>query len=316
MRKQILLFFILLVLCAFGSLLLTSCNTQKMAMGMMADALSQSGGAAANVLVSDNDPELVRDALPFMLKALEVILADNPEHPGLLQTTGQLATMYAFAFINLPASMLPAQEYEKQERMYKRSKKMYVRGMDYLKRAMAVLYPDFKGIEEKENYKDIIASFKKENIDTIYWCAMAWLGAMSADAFDLELASTRKIPIEMAFKVYQLDPQYGQGAIDELLISIYASLPADMGGNEKKAREHFDKAMELSNGKSVSACVTLASTISVANQDLEEFEMLLNKALAVNPDHKPENRLVIILNQRKAAWLLENKENFFLISEE
>jgi predicted anti-sigma-YlaC factor YlaD len=89
-------------------------------------------------------------------------------------------------------------------------------------------------------------------------------------------------------------------------------MPPDMGGSEEKARHHFQKAVELTNGKSASPYVTLATTVSIKNQNEEEFTRLLNKALEIDPDADPDNRLLTIISQEKAQWYLEHKEDFFI----
>ena len=47
-------------------------------------------------------------------------------------------------------------------------------------------------------------------------------------------------------------------------------------------------------------------------QDLEQFEALLHQALAINPDAKPEWRLVNLVMQRRAKWLLSRTDQLFL----
>jgi predicted anti-sigma-YlaC factor YlaD len=86
-----------------------------------------------------------------------------------------------------------------------------------------------------------------------------------------------------------------------------------MGGSQDKARHHFEKAVEYSEGLSASPYVALASTVSVANQDLEEFRQLLKAAIAIDPDANPDNRLQNLLSQEKARWLLDHVEDFFLL---
>ena len=61
-------------------LLSTGCSIQKFAVNKLGDALSDSGSTYA----SDDDPQLVADALPFSLKLMESLLEQSPEHTGLL----------------------------------------------------------------------------------------------------------------------------------------------------------------------------------------------------------------------------------------
>jgi predicted anti-sigma-YlaC factor YlaD len=89
-----------------------------------------------------------------------------------------------------------------------------------------------------------------------------------------------------------------------------------MGGNAAKARQHFEQAVAVSNGKSTTAYLSLAVTVSVKEQNLAEFKALLKKALTMDVDAVPEKRLVNTINQRKAQWLLEHTEDYFLETEE
>ena len=89
-------------------LLLASCSINKMAMRSVSDALTGSG--SADVFTGDSDPELVGDALPFAIKMYEALLAQNPDHQGLLLTTGSLFVMYANAFVQGPAEMMDSVE--------------------------------------------------------------------------------------------------------------------------------------------------------------------------------------------------------------
>ena len=43
-----------------------------------------------------------------------------------------------------------------------------------------------------------------------------------------------------------------------------------------------------------------------------EFQSLLQKALAVDPDVRPEMRLVNLVAQRRARWLLSRTDELFL----
>jgi predicted anti-sigma-YlaC factor YlaD len=60
--------------------------------------------------------------------------------------------------------------------------------------------------------------------------------------------------------------------------------------------------------------VTLAETVAVQNQDRKEFEMLLNQALAIDPEKNQSERLVTILTQRKARALLAKEDELFIDS--
>ena len=66
-----------------------------------------SGSSGNDVFTKDNDPDFVGDALPFAIKFYESLLASVPNHQGLRLRTGSLYVMYANAFLQTPADMMP-----------------------------------------------------------------------------------------------------------------------------------------------------------------------------------------------------------------
>jgi predicted anti-sigma-YlaC factor YlaD len=116
-------------------------------------------------------------------------------------------------------------------------------------------------------------------------------------------------------RAYQLEPDFNKGAIHEFYISVFGSLPVSLGGSQDKARYHFRKAVELAGGLTAGPYVALATSVSIPTQNAVEFRELLGKALAVDLEEGPENRLVNLLSQQRARWLLEHIEDYFLLEE-
>ena len=85
-----------------------------------------------------------------------------------------------------------------------------------------------------------------------------------------------------------------------------------MGGSPKRARAHFDRAVAISKGQKASPFVTLAQSVSVQTQNRAEFEDLLQKALAVDPDRDPNRRLETLIVQQQARSLLRREDDLFI----
>ncbi len=288
----------------------SSCSINKLAVNAISDVLGGSGGG--NSFLRDNDPQLVADALPFTIKLYETLIVENPENEGLLLNTGSLLIMYANAFVQTPADMLPDNEYKKQEETYGRAKKLYLRGKDYLFRSLELRYPGFNRAIEEENLDTVLKEMSAEDVPYLYWSAAGWFGAISIDVFDLKLSAHIPQAGKLMNRAYELDPDFSNGMIHEFYILYYASLPREMGGDKEKARYHFHRAVELTNGMSASPYVSLAITLSVANQDRAEFRELLEQALAIEPDKDPDSRLLNIIMQEKAEWYLNHVDDFFI----
>jgi predicted anti-sigma-YlaC factor YlaD len=307
-------FFSISGLVLFALIVCPACSIKKLAMNQVANALT--GNASSTVFTGDNDPELVGDALPFAIKMYESLMNANPRHQGLCLRTGSLYIMYANAFLQTPATMLLDAEYKKQEFAYKRAKNLYLRGRDIILAFLENKYPGLHSDLQKRNYRKAMERTTPKDAPMLYWAGAGWLGAYAIDPFDMDLGVTMAGAATLMERVLELDPNFSAGAIHEFYILYYGSLPDYMGGSIAKAREHFDQAIAAAKGKSSTPYLSLATTVSVKEQNTSEFKVLLNKVLSIDPDTVPENRLVNILNQRKARWLLEHADDFFLESEE
>ena len=289
--------------------LISSCSLKQLAIDTVIDALSSGGGTT---ITGDDDPQLIAEALPFTLKLYEILLAQSPGNEGLLLTTGSGFVMYANAFIQAPSDRLPDDEYERRNAMRVRAKRMYLRGRDYVLDALELRHTGFREAALTGDISVFLEQTDEEDVPFLYWCSAGWFGAISIDSFDMKLGMTRENAIALMNRALEIDETWSDGSIHEFFISYYGSLPVMLGGSEEKARYHFERTIEISGGKRAGAYVSLATAVSIKNQDVDEFRDLLDKALAIETDD-PENRLVTIITQEKARWLLDNIDNFFLV---
>src|SRR5512134_3366900 len=89
----------IVLLAVLAPLHSAGCSIRKLAVTKIGDALAESGTSFA----SDDDPQLIREALPFTLKLIESILEQNPRHAGLLAAAAGGFTQYAWAFVQQDA---------------------------------------------------------------------------------------------------------------------------------------------------------------------------------------------------------------------
>jgi predicted anti-sigma-YlaC factor YlaD len=119
-------------------------------------------------------------------------------------------------------------------------------------------------------------------------------------------------PEALIDRALALDESFDNGAIHSFLVTYEMSRPNASTNAEARSRQHFERAMQLNGGLQVGPLVALAEAVSVQKQDLQEFESLLHRALAMNPDTKPEFRLANLVMQRRAKWLLSRTDQLFL----
>jgi predicted anti-sigma-YlaC factor YlaD len=284
----------------------TACSINE----LVIDALT--GEVSGNAFTGDSDPELVGDALPFALKMYDALLSNSPNHRELILTTGSLFVMYANAFVQGPAEILPRTQYAERQAAMERAKKLYLRGADILYGGLEKKYPGFSEGARGEKFPKILAKMKKADVPFLYWSAAGYLSAYSLNPFDMELGV--KIPELMALvnRAYELDPDFNNGALDDFLVLAYASLPDSMGGNKSLVETHYRRSLEKSGGRLAGPYVSYAGAVSIPAQDYDTFKTCLETALALDPDADPANRLVNTLSQRKARYLLDNAEFYFI----
>jgi predicted anti-sigma-YlaC factor YlaD len=280
-----------------------------MATRAVADVLSGEGGAA--VFTGDTDPELVGDALPFAIKLYEALLAQQGDHQGLILATGSLFVMYANAFVQGPAEMLPLEDYRERQGRLERARKLYLRGAEILTAGLEKKYPGWSEAYAGGVLPSYLAKLKKEDVPLIYWRSAGILSAYALNPFDLSLGMLLPELTAAMARAYELDPDFNAGALDDFYVLFYASVPQGMGGDPSRVALHFRRALEKSGGNSAEVYVSYAQAVCVPAQDSETFRSCLEAALAVDIEKNPDNRLVNIISQRKARSLLNRAPDFF-----
>ncbi len=285
----------------------SGCSFKRLAVNKLGNALASGGTTFA----ADDDPELIKAAVPFSLKLMETLLAENPRHEGLLLASASGFTQYAYAFVQQDAAEMEETNLEAAEQMKARTRRLYLRARNYGLRGLEIKH---RGFEKalRANPKPAVEAAKKDDVPLLYWTAVSWAGAISLSKDNPDLIAELPIVEAMIDRALVLDEGYGDGAIHSFLISYEMSRPGGTGDPAARSKEHFDRAMALSKGRLAGPLVSFAEAVCVQQQDLKGFQTLLNQALAINPDEKPEWRLANLVTQRRAKWLLARTDQLFL----
>ena len=280
---------------------------RKFAINKLGDALASSG----TTFSSDDDPDLIRGARPFSLKLIESLLAETPRHRGLLLAACSNFTQYTYAFVHEDADEAEDQDLDKALALRGRARRLYIRARDYGLRGLEVRYPDF-GKAIRANPQAALAPTKASDVPLLYWTAASWGLAISVSKDQPDLIADQPQVEALIDRVLLLDEDYDFGAIHGFLVTYESSRLTGTGDPAERSRKHFERATELSGGKLASPLVSLAEAVSIRKQDRKEFESLLKKALAIDPDSKPEWRLSNLVAQRRARWLLNRTDQLFV----
>lgn len=302
-RRTVALILALLLLIAPG------CSIKRTAVNFIGDALSSGN----SIYETDDDIELVVDALPFGLKLMESLLAESPEHVGLLQTACKGYFLYSYAYVDYEARLKRETNLDEARIMRNRARKLYLRGLGYCMRGMEKNYPGIREqlfLDPEKAVARIDRKKKNRDLPFLYWSAAALGSTISISRDDAELIARLPEVEALINRGLELDEAWQNGSFHAVKIQLAG---AGVGGSDKELiKKHYDRALELTEGLDPGIYVAYAEAVSLENQDGEEFRSLLNRALSVDLDKNPQNRLANSIAQRRARWLLDHVEDLIL----
>jgi predicted anti-sigma-YlaC factor YlaD len=285
----------------------TGCSVKRFAVNRVGDALSGGGATFA----SDDDPELVKAAVPFSLKLMESLLAESPSHEGLLFATASGFTQYGYAFVQEDADEMEATDFAAAEQMRGRARRLYLRARNYGLRGIEVRH---RGFEKalRSSPKSAVAAATVKDVPLLYWTAVSWAAAIALSKDNPDFIAEQPCVEAMIDRALALNESYDYGAIHSFLITYEMSRPGGVGDAAARSRQHFERAVELSGGQQAGPMIAYAEAVCLQKQDAKQFGALLKQALAINPDAKPQWRLANLVVQRRAKWLLTRTDDLFL----
>lgn len=298
------------VTALLAALLISSssgCSVSTMAVNSLGNALAQGTATYAR----DDDPELVRDAIPFALKTVEALLDRSPRHRGLLLAAASGFTQYTYAFLQCEADYVEDQDLARATALRLRARKLYGRAMTYGFRGLELDHAGFQ-MELRRDSNAALRVMRKKDVPFLYWTAAAWASEISLAKEESELTADLSLTEALMRRALELDEDFEQGAIHDFFIAYEGGRPPSAGGSTESAKRHLDRALDISRGRRAAPLVSYAETVSVSAQSREEFEKMLQDAVAIDVDKDPDQRMSNLIAQRRARWLLGRAESLFV----
>ena len=283
------------------------CSIQRLAVNSVGDVLS----SGTSVYETDDDPEFVGAALPFGLKVIESLLAEQPEHRGLLLSAARGYLLYSYAYLSLPAQRLELTDFAAAQQLRRRARNLALRAHGYASRALALDYSEIdaalRAAPEEAAQRITVP---ERDVETMYWTAAALALAISSSRNEPALLARLPEVEALLARALALDEDWNGGALHELALTLEGA--GTTAGDAATLDAHYGRALELSAGGSASVHVTYAEVVAVPRQDRELFRQSIDRALAVDIDVNPGQRLLNVLAQQHARWLLDNLDQWFL----
>ncbi|MGQ0384883.1 MAG: TRAP transporter TatT component family protein [Gammaproteobacteria bacterium] len=287
--------------------LASGCSIERFAANKVADTLAASGTTFA----SDDDAELIEAALPFSLKLMESVLASTPEHRGLLAAACAGFTQYGWGFVQQEGDVLALEDTERAWESWNRARRLYLRARDYCLRGLDVALPGFSAELHSAPAAAALRATAPE-VDLLYWGAASWAAAIALGKDDPALVAELPLVSALIDRALAVDADWDRGAVHAFLVAYSMVRPDVEGEREAIARRHFERAIELTQGRAAGPHLSWAESWCLPREDRECFEQSLRAALAIDPDAEPAIRLANTVMQRRAAWLLANAGHWIL----
>jgi predicted anti-sigma-YlaC factor YlaD len=286
---------------------LGGCSIQQLAIRSVGEMLS----SGTSVYEADDDPALIGEALPFSLKLIDSLLAEQPENRNLLLAGARGYLLYGYAFVGIPADEARFDDFERALELRQRARNLYLRAYAYASRALELDYPGLvAALREQPEEAVIRVAQPQRDVPALYWTAASLGLAISSSRNDPALLARLPEVDAMLQRALALDEDWSDGALHEFAISLAGARP--VAADRAVLDSHYQRAAELAAGSRAGVYLTFAETAAIPKQDRKQFSELLARVLAVDVDEHPEHRLLNIVAQKHAHWLLDHADELFL----
>jgi len=263
---------------------------------VMQSATNDMAANLSSAIMNQADPETVRDGAPAYLLLLDSFIAGSPDNPAMLSAAAELYAAYGVVFV------------EEQQR----ADRLTQRALTYGQQSLCASNKSACGIQELgfQDFEDTLAKLDKKDVASLFTYGLTSIAYIKVHSSDWG-AMTKLPNVESTLKrVQALDPQYKAVQVEHFLAIINTIRPPALGGNFEAGKEHYERALALSNGKDLSIDVDYARFYARALYDRELHDQLLNGVLSAEPIQNGYT-LFNTLAQREAQELLDTADDYF-----
>jgi len=250
----------------------------------------------SSTIMEQKDPETVRQAIPTFLVLISSLIRGDDENIDLLISGSKLYGSYASVFV------------EDAQRKRILSEQAY----DYASRAVCLAKKTACSLQEASffEFEQIIDTFEKEDVLALLALGAAWGGQVQANSSDWNAIADLPRINTIIEKVLVLDETVSNGDAYLYMAVMQSFLPPAMGGKPEVARYHFERALEISEGKNLMALLLYAEKYARLVFDKELHDRLLKQLLETRIDVS-ERTLINTIAKSKAKKLLEESDDYF-----
>lgn len=267
-----------------------------MTLTLSACGLSGLQDGFSRAIMNQPDPETVREALPTFLIATDAMIEADPENVSRLSTGADLYSAFTSLFQHEP----------------ERAKLLADRARFYGEQAFcqsADIDCDLAKLDYQQ-YAEVLADFDDDDVSVLLSYATGWLAWANANRDDWSVAAGLPKIQSALERIVVLQEDYRFGSAHIYLGILKTLRPPSIGGKPEEARAHFERAIELSDGRNLAARTDYAEYYARLIYDRELHDRLLEEVLQ-QPIEAPGLTLMNSLAKRRARLLLDSAEEYF-----
>ncbi len=251
-----------------------------------------------HAILNHDDPKTVQESAPAYLLLIDALNNDNTNKPQLMQTGAKLYSAYTTIFITNDTT---------------RAKRLSTRAFNYAKQALCAQHKrhcDLTTHPFDLFTKDLKPLNKPTEISSLYTLAEAWLVWIQAHRDQWDAIADLPKTEALLKHIVTVNEHYQQGSAHVALGVLTSLRPPALGGQPEVSRQHFERAIELSNGQNLMAKVQFAQNYARLVFDRTLHDNLLNEVLTAETK-APNQTLLNILAKESAQHLLDSADDYF-----
>lgn len=263
---------------------------------LVSKAANGLGENLTSAILNQDDPELVRAGMPSYILLLDSFLQGEDNNPAILSAAASMYASYGAVFADDEA----------------RAMRLTRRARQYGLEAMCAAYAEACGWRDMP-YDEFVASLAgvtAKDADVLYSYGFATLAYLRAHASDWNTLA--ELPQAEALLNHYLDisGDTANPAAYTYIGVILTLRPPALGGKPEEAREHFERAIALTDGRDLGVKVEYAKGYAKLLYERELHDRLVAEVLNGDPYYDGYT-LMNVLAQEEALRLQAEANDYF-----
>ncbi len=250
----------------------------------------------SQTILNHEDPATVSAAIPTLLILMDSYARSDGSSGDAKLSAAKLYGAYAGAFVEEP----------------QRRKTLTSTAFRYARDGSCKKDFDWCGLDRLDNqaFTAFVGDLEKQELDIVYAYAVAWLSYIEAHSDDWNAVADLPKPQQLFSFVLEQDETYDHANAHLYLAALALTIPPALGGQTDVGKQHFDRAIELTEGRNLLIQVEYARRYARLIFDKDLHHQLLEGVLASDP-YQEGLTLMNVWAQQQARLLLDDEADYF-----